>query len=79
MTELAKTESSAIHDRVGRVKAGMQDSATLRCVATEEAMRKRQTRLGAHDRPWAHTIEVHTLYGNYVTTENSLSRQTWTC
>ena len=52
-TELATTESSATHDKAGRAKASTHDSVTPCCVPTEEAMCARQTRLGAHDRPWA--------------------------
>ena len=51
MIELAMTESFAAHDRVGRAKAGAHDSVAPCCVATEEAMRARQTRLGVRDIP----------------------------
>ena len=36
--EMAMIESSAAHDRVGRVKVGMHDSVAPCCVATEKAM-----------------------------------------
>ena len=40
-TELATTKSFIAHDRAGRAKVGVHDSATPCCVATEEAMRAR--------------------------------------
>ena len=51
--ELAMTESSAAHDKAGRAKAGSHDNVALCCVATEEAMRTRQTWLGTHDKALA--------------------------
>ena len=65
VTELATIESSAAHDKARNAKASTYDSVTPCCVPTEEAMRARQTRLGAHER-------------DARATENSLSRQTWT-
>ena len=50
MTKLVTIESSTVHDMAGRAKAGANDSATPRCVATEEAMSVRQTKPGARDR-----------------------------
>ena len=58
-TELATIESSTAHDKIRSAKAEAHDSAVQRCAATEETMRTRQTRLGAHDRPGqARTTEV---------------------
>ena len=56
--ELAMTESSVAHERARCAKDGMHESVVQCCVVTEEAMCERQTRLSAHDRPWAFTIEV---------------------
>ena len=50
-TKLAMIESFATHERDGRTKVGAHNSVALCCVATEVAMRARQTRIGAYDRP----------------------------
>ena len=56
--ELATTESFAAHSRAGRAKVGAHDSVASCCVMKKEAMCARQTRPGAHDRPWARTTEA---------------------
>ena len=59
-TGLATTKISAAHDRAGRAKVGAHDSVALCCLATEKAMRARQTRPSVHNRPWARATEVRT-------------------
>ena len=56
--ELATIKSSASYDRVGHAMVGVHDSVALCCVAIEEPMHTRQTRLGMHDMPWVRMTEV---------------------
>ena len=74
-TELAPKKSSVAHNRVGRTKAGAHDIMALCCVAIEEAMCVRQTRPGAHDKPWAHTIGLRRAQQRCVRKRGILSRQ----
>ena len=72
-TKLATTESSAAHDKAGCEKAGAHDSVAPCCVATEEAMCARQTRLSVRNRPGqAYTIgNGHCASGKLVTVRHN--------
>ena len=75
VTELTTIKIFVAHNKAGHAKVGAHNSVAPCGVTTEEARCTRQTRPGAHDRPWARTTKVHERQGNYVATEGRGSKE----